>query len=103
MECRIRTLTTARDCVETRPAASLPQRNAAEDDTRMTMTCMTSFATEMHTTRLKIGAKSENALNRNDTTRGIMIIMVPSTTNLSDNALPKERTMKEESKLFPTT
>jgi hypothetical protein len=33
--------------------------------------------------------------------RGIVIIMVPSMTNLTDSALPKEGATHEESKLFP--
>jgi hypothetical protein len=50
----------------------------------------------------KTGTKNETVPNRNNTTRGIMIIMTPSTTNLTDNAPLKEGAM-EESKHFSMT
>jgi hypothetical protein len=69
----------------------------------MTMTCTMSSATEMPITRSKANAKNETMPNKNDTMRGTMIIMAPSTTNLIDSAPLKEGAMKEESKSFPTT
>jgi hypothetical protein len=48
MERRVRTLTTVRVHVRTRPAVSLHQRNMTEDETGMTETCTTSFVIEMH-------------------------------------------------------
>jgi hypothetical protein len=50
----------------------------------------------------KIGAKNETVPNRNNTMRGTMIIMTPSTTNLTDSAPLKEGAM-EESKHFSMT
>jgi hypothetical protein len=50
----------------------------------------------------KIGAKNETVPNRNNTMRGTMIIMTPSTTNITDSAPLKEGAM-EESKHFSMT
>jgi hypothetical protein len=103
MESRVRNLTTDRVHMGTWLAASLHRRGAANSVIRMTETCMTSSAVEMHADGSKTGAKSESALSRNDTMRGTMIYMVPSITNLTDNAPLKEGVMQEESKPFPTT
>jgi hypothetical protein len=64
---------------------------------------VTLFTAEMHTSELKNGAKSEVTSNRNDATKGTMIIIVPSMTNLTNSVPPKMDAMKEESKLFPMT
>jgi hypothetical protein len=50
----------------------------------------------------KTDAKNETVVNRNNTMRGTMIIMTPSTTNLTDSAPLKEGAM-EESKHFSMT
>jgi hypothetical protein len=73
-----------------------------EGETGMTVTCMTSSATKMPVTRSKVDAKNETMPNKTDMTRGAMIIMAPSTTNIIDSAPLKEGAMKE-SKPFPTT
>jgi hypothetical protein len=61
----------------------------------MTVTCITSSAMEMPLAGSKIGAKNETAPNKNDVTRGTMIIMAPSMTNLSDNGPLKEGPVTE--------
>jgi hypothetical protein len=60
---------------------------------RITETCMTSSMAEMHAAGSKIGAKSNGALSRNNEMRGTMIIMVPSMTNLTDDAPLREEVM----------
>jgi hypothetical protein len=87
----------------TQHAVSLHRRNMDKDDTRMTEICTTSFTVEMHTARLKTGAKSMSALNRSSVKKGIMTTTVPIMTNLTDSILPKGGAMLEESRLFPTT
>jgi hypothetical protein len=103
MEYVVRALTTVRVRVGTQLVVSLHRRNVTEDETWMTETCTTSSAIEMHMTGLKTVAKGETALNRNDTTRGTMIFVVPTLTTLTDNVSLKEDATKEESTLFPTT
>jgi hypothetical protein len=94
----VKTLTNVRVHVGTWPAVSLHRRNVVTDETGMIETCTTSSTIEMHADRSKFGSKNETASNGNDTTRGTMIIMVPSTTNLTDNIPLKGGAMKEESK-----
>jgi hypothetical protein len=96
----VRILTTTRARAGTRPAAFLPRRSIAEDDTGMIGTGMTLFTTEMDMAKLKISAKSEIASNRNGATKGTMIITVPSMTNLTDSVPLKRDAMKKESRLF---
>jgi hypothetical protein len=69
----VTSLTTDRVNAGTRPAVSLHQRNTTEGGIEMTEICM----------------------------RGTMTVMVPSMTNLTDNALLKEGATQEDSKLFP--
>jgi hypothetical protein len=57
----------------------------------------------MHADGSKTGAKSKSALSRSDVMRGTMIIMVPSMTNLTDNAPLKEGIMQGGLKPFPMT
>jgi hypothetical protein len=57
-------------------------------------TCTTSFATEMHTTRLKTDSKSEIASSANDAMRGTMITMAPTMTNPTTIVLWLEDAMK---------
>jgi hypothetical protein len=97
----VTSLTTDRVHVGTRPVVSLHQRNTVEGGIGMTDICMASSATELHMTGLIAGIRSVSALSKNDVMRGIMTIMVPSTTNLTDNALVKEGATQEESKLSP--
>jgi flagellar hook-length control protein FliK len=72
------------------PAVSLPRRNTAKDDTGTTKTSVMSFMAEMHAAGLKISAKSEITSSKNSAMKGTTITMVPSTTNLTDNA-PRRR------------
>jgi hypothetical protein len=103
MKLGVMSMTTGRVPMGTRLAVSLHQRNAIEDETGMTETCMKSFASEMHATGLKTGARSMSALNRSSVKKGTMIIIVPIMINLTDSTLPKKDATQEESKLFPTT
>jgi hypothetical protein len=89
-------LTTDRIHVETQPEVSLHWRSAAEGVIGMTETCVTAIMAEMHMTGLEVDAKKESTLNRSGATRRTMIIMVRSTTNLTDNAPPKEGVMQED-------
>jgi hypothetical protein len=89
-ETRLMSLTTDRVLMGTQQAALLHQRSVADGVGETTVTCMASTAVEMHATRLKIGAESESALNRNNMIIGIMITMVPTMTNLTGNAPVKE-------------
>jgi hypothetical protein len=84
-ESRVRILTTDRICVGTQPAVSLHRRSVAEGEIGMTEICATSSTTEMHAVESKISVKSKSASCSNDATRGTMITMVPSKTNLQDN------------------
>jgi hypothetical protein len=102
-ESEVKNLTTGRVYTVTRPAVSLHQRNAAKGETGMTETCMMSSAIEMHVVKLKTSTESECASSRNDAMRGTLITMVPSMTNLTDNAPLKEGAIQEESKLSLTT
>jgi hypothetical protein len=74
-------------------SSSLHRRNAVEGKTRMTETCVTSFAAKMHVAGSKTSIRSMSALNRNDVKRGTMTIMVPIMTNLTDSTLLKEGAM----------
>jgi hypothetical protein len=75
----------------------------AVDEIGMTEIYATSFTTEMHVARLKIGVRSASALNRSNVKKGTMTNMVPIMTNLTDSVLLKEGAMQEESRLFPMT
>jgi hypothetical protein len=68
----------------------------------MKETCVTSFATEKHTTVLKNDAKSEIASSTNDAMR-TMITMAPTTTNPTAIDLPVEDAMKGVSSFSLTT
>jgi hypothetical protein len=95
----VKILTTGRVRTGTRLAVSLHQRNAAVGETGITMTCMTSSIAEMHTVGSRTSVRSMSALS--NVKRGTMIIMVPIMINLTDNALPREDAMREESRPFP--
>jgi hypothetical protein len=97
----VTSLTTDRVNAGTRPAVSLHQRNTTEGGIEMTEICMTSSTAEMHTTGLTTGVKSVSTLSKSGVMRGTMTVMVPSMTNLTDNALLKEGATQEDSKLFP--
>jgi hypothetical protein len=56
----------------------------------MTKICTTSSTVEMHTARLKTGAKSASASNRSSLKKGTMTTTVPIMTNLTDSILLKE-------------
>jgi hypothetical protein len=91
-EGRVRTLTTIRADVGTQPAASLLRRSATEIRTKET--CRTSFATEMHMTRLRTGTKNKTVLNVNDVRKGTMITMALTRTSPTGNVLQPEDAMK---------
>jgi hypothetical protein len=102
VEYGVTSLTTDRVHAWTRASISLHRRNAAEGGIRMTEICATSSAAEMHVIELTTGTRSMSALSKNDVMRGTMTIMIPSTTNLIDNASLKEGATLKESKPFPT-
>jgi hypothetical protein len=102
-EYGVTSLTTGGVPTGTQPVASLHQRSTAEGVIGMTATCATSSAAQMRMAGSKFDAKSKSAWSRNDTTRGTMIIMVRTMTNLTDNTPLKEGIIQEESKLFPMT
>jgi hypothetical protein len=95
-------MTTGKVVTWTCQAVPLHQRNAVEDKTGMIEICMTSSTAEMHAVGLKTSIRSVSALNRSSVKKGTMTTTIPITTNLT-NSLPKEFTMQEESRLFPTT
>jgi hypothetical protein len=97
----VKIMTTARVRTGTRLAVSLHQRNTAVGETGITMTCMTSSIAEMHNIGSRTSVRSVSALIRSNVKRGTMIIMVPIMINLTDNALPREDAMREESRPFP--
>jgi hypothetical protein len=97
---RVRTLTTAKAHVGTRPAASLPRRSVAENEIGTTGTCVTLSTTEMHATRSKTGAKSETALSANYAIKGTMITTIPVTTSPTDTIPQKEDTVRRGVKAF---
>jgi hypothetical protein len=69
----------------------------------MTEICAMSSAAVMHVTGSKTGVRNASALNRSSVKKGTMTTMVPIMTNLTDSALLNGGTMREESRLFPTT
>jgi hypothetical protein len=71
-------------------------------ETGITVACMTSSTVEMHMVKSRTDVRSVSALIRSDVKRGTMIIIVPIMTNLTNNALPSEDAMREESRHFPT-
>jgi hypothetical protein len=82
-------MTTDRVYMGTRQAVSLHRRNVAEGETGMTEICMMSSVVEMHVAESKTDVRAVSVLNRSGTKKGIMTTMVPITTNLTDNVLPK--------------
>jgi hypothetical protein len=101
-EYGVTSLTNDRVRAGTWPAVSLHQRNMAKGGIRITEICATSSTTKMHVTQLTSGARSVSVLSKKDVMRGTMTIVVPSMTNLTDNAPLKEGTTQEESQLSPT-
>jgi hypothetical protein len=89
-ETGVTSLATDRVLTRTWPVASLLRRSVANDVGGTTATCVTSSTAEMHTAGSKTGVESESAWNRISMMRGTMIDMVPTTTNLTDNAPLKE-------------
>jgi hypothetical protein len=79
-----------------------PLEEAAVGETEITMTYARSSTAEMHGARSRTGVRSMRALIRSDVKGGTMIIVVPITRNLTGNAVPREGTMREESRPFPT-
>jgi hypothetical protein len=75
----------------------------AEDMIGMIKTCTMSSAAKMHVAGSKTGAKIQSTSSKSGTTRGAMIIIVPSMTKLTNNVLLNEGIMREESKPFPMT
>jgi hypothetical protein len=102
MKHGVKSLTTSRVRTGTWLAVSLNLRNAAEGETGVTETCVTSSVANMDVARSKTGVRSVSALNRSNVKRGTTIFMVPITTNLTDSALPREGAMQEESRHFGT-
>jgi hypothetical protein len=69
----------------------------------MTQICVMSSTAEMHVTGSKTSVRSVSILNRSSAKKVTMTTMVPTTTNLTDNVLPKEGVMQEESRHSPKT
>jgi hypothetical protein len=69
----------------------------------MKESCVTLFTTEMHTTRLKTGTKSETALSANDARKGTMITMALTTTSPTGRILQSKDAMKQGSRLSLAT
>jgi hypothetical protein len=94
-------LTTNKVLMGTQQVVSLHRRNAVEDGTRMIEICMISSVVEMHMAGLKTGARSTSALDRSSMKKGTMTTMVPITTNLTNNVLPKGAQCKRSQGFFP--
>jgi hypothetical protein len=103
MKHRVTSLTTGRLHAGTWLEVLLHRRNVAEGKIGMTETCVTLSAAKMHVTGLNTDIRSMSALNRSDVKRGTMTTMVPLMTILTDNILPREGAMQEESRPFPMT
>jgi hypothetical protein len=69
----------------------------------MIVTHATLSTAGMHVAELKTTTENKIASSKNNTTKGVMITMNPSMTNLTDDAPQKEGTTKEELKPFPVT
>jgi hypothetical protein len=82
-EPRVTSLTTGKVLMRTKPTTSLHQRSTLEGVIGMTATCVMSSVIEMHATILKTGVENKSVWNRNSATRGTMITMVPTMTNLT--------------------
>jgi hypothetical protein len=98
MRHEVMIMTTDRVYTGTRQAVSLDRRNVAEGETGMTEICMMSSVVEMQVAGSKTDVRTVSVLNRSGTKKGIMTTMVPITTNLTDNVLPKGGIMQEESR-----
>jgi hypothetical protein len=103
MKHGVTSLTTSGVRAGTHLAVSLHLWNVAEGETGMTETCVISSTAKMHATGSKTGVRIVSALNKSDVKRGTMTTVVLIMTNLTDNILPMEVTMQEESRPFPTT
>jgi hypothetical protein len=103
MKHGVTSLSTCRVSTGTQQVVSLHRRNAAKDETGTTEICTTSSVVEMHTAGLKTSVRSVSTLNRSSVNKVTMITIIPITTNLTDNVLPKGGSMREESRLFLTT
>jgi hypothetical protein len=84
-ETRVTMMTTSRVLVGTQIAASLHRRSMAEDTIETTATYMTSSATEMHVAESKTDAEIGSVKSKNSATNGNTIIMVLTTTNLTES------------------
>jgi hypothetical protein len=94
-------VTTENVFMETRPAASLHVRSAADDIARTTVTYTTSSAPEMHTAKLKAGAENGSVRSKNNMMKGTMTIMVLPTINLTKSGHQKQDTSQEASRYIP--
>jgi hypothetical protein len=74
--------TTGKAFVGTQWEASLFGRSEADDAIEGTMTNMTSSVPEMHADDSKANAEIGSVKSKNNTMKGIMIIMVVTTINL---------------------
>jgi hypothetical protein len=100
---RVMMMTIGRVLMGTQPAASLHRRSTTEDATETTMTYMTSSTLEMHAAELKTSAEIESVNRKNNTMKGIMIIMVLTMTNLTGSGHQKRDISQEVSRRTPET
>jgi hypothetical protein len=101
MKHGVTSLTTDKVLMGTQQVVSLHRRNVVEDGTRMTEICMMSSVVEMHMAGLKTGARNMSALNRSSVKKGTTTTMVPITTNLTNNVLPKGAQCRRRQGFFP--
>jgi hypothetical protein len=82
-ETGVMMVTTARAFVGTRPAESLHGGTIAEDAAKPIVICVTSSTPEMHAAELKAGAEIGSVKSKNSATKGTMIIIVLTMTNIT--------------------
>jgi hypothetical protein len=100
-ENRAMIITTGKAFMGTRPATSLHQRCAAEDAIETNVTSVTSSVLEMHKIGSKVGAEIGSMKRKNSAMEGTMIIMVLTTTNLTEGDHRKHDTSQEVSRHIP--
>jgi hypothetical protein len=99
MRRRVRTLTTARAHVGTRPTVSFPQRSVTKNEIGITGTCVTLSTIEMLTTILKTGDKNETTSSKSDAMKGTTSIM--AIFRISLTGIPRRRTQWRGQSFLP--
>jgi hypothetical protein len=102
-DTRVMMITSKKVFMGTQPVASLHWRSTAKDTTETIVTYTMSSAAEMHTTKLKAGAKIGSVKSKNNALKGTMITTILITTNLTGSGCCMRDTSQEASRHTPET